>query len=39
MFSTTVGKGGGWITSTAQVTSATRDPSTANNSSTVRIRN
>ena len=37
--STTVsGKGGGWITNTAQVTSATADPSTANNSSTARFR-
>ena len=37
--STTVsGKGGGWITNTAQVTSATADPNTANNSSTAKVR-
>jgi uncharacterized repeat protein (TIGR01451 family) len=32
------GKGGGWITNTAQVTSSTSDPSTTNNSSTARVR-
>lgn len=35
---TVTGKGGGWITNTAQVTSATLDPNTANNSSTARFR-
>jgi hypothetical protein len=37
-FATTVNKGGGWITNTAQVTSATQDPNVSNNSSTVRVR-
>jgi uncharacterized repeat protein (TIGR01451 family) len=35
---TVTGKGGGWITNTASVTSATADPNTANNSSTARYR-
>jgi uncharacterized repeat protein (TIGR01451 family) len=35
---TITGKGGGWITNTAQVSSSTSDPSTANNSATNRVR-
>jgi uncharacterized repeat protein (TIGR01451 family) len=35
---TITGKGGGWITNTAQVSSTTSDPSTANNSATNRVR-
>jgi uncharacterized repeat protein (TIGR01451 family) len=35
---TVTGKGGGWITNTAQVTSSTPDPVTANNSSSARVR-
>ena len=35
---TITGNGGGWITNTAQVTSSTADPSTANNTSTDRVR-
>ena len=37
--STTVtGKGGGWITNTAQVSSATFDPNSSNNSASARFR-
>jgi uncharacterized repeat protein (TIGR01451 family) len=32
------GKGGGWITNTAQVSSSTPDPSTANNTASARVR-
>jgi uncharacterized repeat protein (TIGR01451 family) len=32
------GKGNGWITNTAQVSSSTPDPSTANNTATARVR-
>jgi uncharacterized repeat protein (TIGR01451 family) len=32
------GKGNGWITNTAQVSSATSDPNTTNNTSTARVR-
>jgi len=32
------GKGSGWITNTAQVTTATPDPNTTNNSATARVR-
>jgi uncharacterized repeat protein (TIGR01451 family) len=35
---TVTGKGGGWITNTAQVTSATPDPLTTNNSANARVR-
>jgi len=35
---TSVGKGNGWVTNTAQVTSSTADPSTTNNSATARVR-
>jgi uncharacterized repeat protein (TIGR01451 family) len=35
---TITGNGGGWITNTAQVTSSTSDPATANNTSTDRVR-
>jgi uncharacterized repeat protein (TIGR01451 family) len=35
---TITGNGGGWITNTAQVTSSTADPATANNTSTDRVR-
>jgi uncharacterized repeat protein (TIGR01451 family) len=35
---TSVGKGSGWVTNTAQVTSSTADPSTTNNSATARVR-
>jgi len=35
---TVTGKGNGWITNTAQVTSSTPDPATANNSSSARVR-
>jgi uncharacterized repeat protein (TIGR01451 family) len=35
---TVTGKGGGWITNVAQVTSSTGDPNTANNSSSARVR-
>jgi uncharacterized repeat protein (TIGR01451 family) len=35
---TITGNGGGWITNTAQVTSATADPVSANNTSTDRVR-
>jgi uncharacterized repeat protein (TIGR01451 family) len=35
---TITGKGGGWITNTAQVSSSTSDPNTANNSATNRVR-
>jgi uncharacterized repeat protein (TIGR01451 family) len=35
---TSVGKGGGWITNTAQVTSSTPDPNTTNNSASARVR-
>jgi len=34
---TSVGKGSGWVTNTAQVTSSTADPSTTNNSATARV--
>jgi uncharacterized repeat protein (TIGR01451 family) len=32
------GKGGGWITNTAQVSSSTPDPSTANNTASARVK-
>jgi hypothetical protein len=32
------GKGGGWITNTAQVASSTPDPNTANNTASARVR-
>ena len=32
------GKGSGWITNTAQVTTATADPSTTNNTASARVR-
>jgi uncharacterized repeat protein (TIGR01451 family) len=32
------GKGNGWITNTAQVSSSTPDPNTANNTATARLR-
>jgi uncharacterized repeat protein (TIGR01451 family) len=35
---TSVGNGNGWITNTAQVSSSTPDPNTANNTATARIR-
>ena len=35
---TLTGKGGGWITNTAQVSSSTPDPVTANNSASARVR-
>ncbi len=35
---TVTGKGGGWITNTAQVTSGTLDPNTTNNSASARVR-
>ena len=35
---TVTGKGGGWITNTAQVTSSTPDPVSGNNSSSARVR-
>jgi uncharacterized repeat protein (TIGR01451 family) len=35
---TVTGKGGGWITNTAQVTSSTPDPATSNNSASARVR-
>jgi uncharacterized repeat protein (TIGR01451 family) len=35
---TITGNGGGWITNTAQVTSSTADPASANNTSTDRVR-
>ncbi len=35
---TSIGKGSGWVTNTAQVTSSTPDPNTTNNSSSARVR-
>jgi len=35
---TITGNGGGWITNTAQVTSSTADPNSANNTATARVR-